>query len=285
MRTVELTIHLSDDLHEYLIAELSDLDFDAFLQEDGVLRAYIPAARWNDTAREELERWLAVHQVPRSVEERIYEPENWNRRWEETIRPIVVGPFLVKPTWASAPAGGEELILLEIDPKMSFGTGYHESTRLALRLLPGLVRGGERILDAGTGTGILAIAAVKLGASGGVTFDNDEWAIQNAVENFYLNGVADRLAFVPGTMEDIREGDFDLILANIQLNVLVEMMPAFAAKLTPGGRLVLAGLLDRDRERMLAALSEHGLTCVEEARENDWWSAVAVKAGDRAPGS
>lgn len=277
MKTVALTIYVPEELQEYLIAELADLDFEGFEQEELFVKAYIPASRWNDVAREHLEHWLARYGVAAPVQEEVIEPRNWNRQWEETIKPIAVGSFLIKPTWASLPDGFRDHILLEIDPKMSFGTGYHESTRLALRFLPDIVAPGDRVLDAGTGTGILAIAALKLGATSAVAFDIDEWAQQNAVENFYLNGVADRVTFREGTIDVVPEADFDVILANIHLSVLVDLMPAFAARLRPDGRLLLAGLLRQDRTAICDAAARQGFRPAHENVENEWWACVMTR--------
>jgi len=165
---------------------------------------------------------------------------------------------------------------------MSFGTGYHESTRLVLRFLPGLVGGdassGERVLDAGTGTGVLAIAALKLGAASAIGFDIDPWAQTNATENALLNGVADRFEVREGSLDAVPETGFDLVLANINRNALLGLMPTFAAKLAPEGRLVLAGLLRTDRDVMLAAVRAAGLAVYDEATENEWWSLIATRA-------
>ena len=273
MNTIELTLHVPDHLHEFLIAELTDLDFEGFVQEEDRLLAYVPAPRWSDVKREHVERWLLAHGTDAPLIERVVRPQNWNARWEETIRPLAVGPFLVKPTWTDVPPEHAGKILLEVDPKMSFGTGYHESTRLVLRALPDLVRTGARVLDAGTGTGILAIAALKLGAATAVAFDVDPWAQANAVENFYLNAVAERVTFRAGPIDVVDETDFDLVLANINRNALLDLLPAFAEKTKPGGRLALAGLLRQDRERMLEAAA-HAFTPVHEATEGEWWSGV-----------
>ncbi len=274
MKTVALVIQVEEDLQEYLIAELTDLDFEGFEQEEHVLRAFVPAARWNEVAREQIEQWLVAHGIDAPVREEVIEPQNWNRQWEETIRPIAVGRFLVKPTWAERPPGLGDRILLEIDPKMSFGTGYHESTRLVLRFLPDVVQAGDRVMDAGTGTGILAIAAVKLGAAAAIAFDIDEWAQENAVENVYLNEAAGRVTFREGSLDVVPETGFDVIIANIHLSVLVEMLPAFAEKARPGGRLVMAGLLRTDRERITEAAAASGFALVGEDVENEWWAGV-----------
>ncbi len=277
MHTVELKIYVEGDLQEFLIAELGDLDFDVFEQEDAFVNAYISAPRWDDVKREHVANWLRSHGQAVPVQECVIPAKNWNRRWEETVKPLVIGPFLVKPTWADAPPQHAGKILLEIDPKMSFGTGYHESTRLALRFLPELIRGGEHVLDAGTGTGILAIAAVKLGAEWAVAFDVDPWAQQNAIENFYLNGVDGQVAFRKGDIAVVPEDDFDLVLANINRNALLDLLPAFASKVKPGGHVVLAGLLTRDRRRMLKAAAPHGFSAAREASEGAWWAVVLGK--------
>lgn len=274
MNTVELRIYVADDWQEFLIAELGDLDFDVFEQDDQSVRAFISAPRWDDVKREHVEQWLRSHGLLVPVEECIHPPQNWNERWEEAIRPLAVGSFLIKPTWADVPAEHADKILLEIDPKMSFGTGYHPSTRLVLRFLPDIVQEGQHVLDAGTGTGILAIAAIKLGAESAVAFDIDPWAQQNAVENIYLNGVEGEVAFRSGGIETVGEDGFDLVLANINRNVLVDLLPLFVEKCTPGGHIVLAGLLQRDRTGILETARRQGLTMEHESTEGEWWAVV-----------
>jgi ribosomal protein L11 methyltransferase len=276
--TVALTVALPDAYHELLIAELADLGFDAFEQEDGAVVAHGPAAVWTGVAREAVEEWLHVRGLPVAITERTMLAVNWNARWEATVRPIPVGPFVVAPTWAEVPPEHAGKTLLLIDPKMSFGTGYHESTRLALRFLPGLVRGGERVLDAGTGTGILAIAALRLGAREALGFDIDPWSTENAAENAALNGVSDRFEVREGSVEVVAETGFDLVLANIHLEVLRELLPLLVEKLADGGRLVLAGLLEMQREPMVEAAEAAGLTLYDEATEGEWWACVCEKA-------
>lgn len=274
MATIALKIHIPDAYQELLIAELSDLDFDAFEQEDDFLIAYIPSQRWNDVARERIEAWLVAHNFDVPLSEESLADRNWNQQWEETVQPVVVEPFLIKPTWGDAPAAREDLILLEVDPKMSFGTGYHESTRLLLRWLPEYVAPGAHVLDAGTGTGILAVAAAKLGAGRVVAFDIDPWSHENAVENFYINNVADCAVLVKGPIEEVGESDFHLILANINLHVVIGLLPAFSTRLLEGGRLLVSGILRRDRDRLLDSAGESGFRLMDERDENEWLAAA-----------
>lgn len=279
MSTVALTIYVPDPYQEFLVAELSDLDFEGFEMEDEYLVAYIPSARWDDVKREHIESWLHANDIDAAFTERILDDENWNRQWEETVGPIVVEPFLIKPTWRAAPSEIGELILLEIDPKMSFGTGYHESTRLVLRLLPEFVETGDRVLDAGTGTGILAIAAVKLGAASADAFDIDAWSQQNAAENVYLNGVPDRVTVFAGAIDSVPDVRYDLALANINLNVIIDLLADFSMRLHRGGHLLASGILRKDRIRLLEATRRQGFVLREERTEGDWWAGVLEYEG------
>lgn len=276
-RTIEIEVPIDDEWHELLIAELADLDFDAFETEHDVVRAYVRASRWSDVSRHAIEKWLLERGFPTGFTESVHEPNNWNRVWEETVRPVPVGVFLIKSTWAAVPDAYRDLLLLEIDPKMSFGTGYHESTRLALRALPQAMTSGAAVLDAGTGTGILAVAAARLGASMVIAFDNDDWSFVNAIENSLINRVADVVSIRKGSLEVVAEDSFDLIVANVNLHVLLAMIPSFSRKLKANGRIVLAGLLQKDRESILDAATKEGLSPDSEQSENEWWSVTLAR--------
>ena len=277
MKTIELEIPVNGDAQEYLVAELADLGFEGFVQEDACLKAYIEARLWDGTKRDWIEQWLVGQGVEEPMTEHVIDAQNWNARWEETVQPVAVPPFIIKPTWADLPPEHEDKILLEVDPKMSFGTGYHESTRLMLRLMPDVVKEGDSVLDAGTGTGILAIAAARLGARRAVGFDFDEWSYPNATENVLLNGFADRIDIIEGYLEDVPPETFDVILANINLNALLGLLGSFHQRLVPHGHLVMAGMLIGDRERMSEALISAGFEITSERTENDWWAVVAGK--------
>ena len=272
MNTVAVKISVPDAYQEILIAELADLDFESFEQHDRHLLAYIPSSRWNDVARETIGLWLAAHELPTRFEEEVIADQNWNREWEESIRAVAIPPFLVKPTWREVPPEHRDLILLEIDPKMSFGTGYHESTRLMLRMLPDVIEPGDDVLDAGTGTGILAIAAVKLGAATAVAFDIDPWSQENAVENIYINNVQKQIDVRAGSIELVGERDFDVIIANINLNVVAGLLPVLVEKMVAGGALLISGILIRDRDRLLQTAERRGLALAREMSENEWWA-------------
>lgn len=202
------------------------------------------------------------------------EKENWNQLWEQSIEPIqVTDRLLIAPSWkpVSAPSGG---MVLTIDPKMSFGTGYHATTRCMLRLLETRVRADDRVLDMGTGTGVLAIAAVRLGAAQAEGFDTDEWSYDNALENAQRNRVADRVLLGQGSIENV-SGTFDVILSNITKIDNLQMLPRFDAHLKPGGRIILSGFYEWDARDIHLALEQLRLHVDEEITEDEW-SAIAA---------
>lgn len=278
MEYVELRISLKDDFHELLIAELFDLDFEGFEQEDDLLVATIPTHRFDDSKREEIElKLMSFGGEPSILSERIIAPQNWNEEWERTIKPQTIGKFYVHPTWSTFDGDLGDKIELLIDPKMAFGTGYHATTRVMLEWLPEVIKEGDKVLDAGTGTGILAIAALKLGAESAFGFDIDEWSETNARENILLNKV-ENLEVKLGSTEVIPDGEkYDVILANINRNALIELIPELLKYLIKDGHLLLSGLLEEDEEVMFKQPALQKLTYID-TRQHLEWIAILFKA-------
>ncbi|WP_234571908.1 50S ribosomal protein L11 methyltransferase [Rhodohalobacter sp. 614A] len=270
MNYLRVEFELSPDLHEFFIAELMDLDFYGFEQFDDKLVAYIDKQRFNDSNREYLEQLISAYSGDSFLEFEEIPDQNWNEAWEQTIQPQRIGALLVKPTWSTeAPSDGE--ILLEIDPKMSFGTGYHATTRLMLRQIQEINLKGKRVLDAGTGTGILAIAAVKLGAKKTVGFDNDPWSRDNARENTLLNQVDESVEIRFGGIETVDELEiFDVTLANINRNVLLEILPTLVNHTREGGIICLSGLLDKDEDVMRDKVQTLSVQITAIEQEDEW---------------
>ncbi|HEX8299870.1 MAG TPA: 50S ribosomal protein L11 methyltransferase [Rubricoccaceae bacterium] len=268
--TLRLAVSVLPDLRETLVARLALAGFEAFEESPDGVAAYAPVGTVDRAALAGALESVGVH----TADETTVPDQNWNAAWEATIQPTRVGPFVIAPTWADLPDDLAALTVLRVDPKMAFGTGYHESTRLALGLLAPRVPAGGRVLDVGAGTGVLALAALKTGAASAIGVDIDPWSVENACENAALNGVADRFENRLGSIEEIPETGFDLVLANILRSILVPMMPDLAARLTPGGTLILAGILQTERETMLAATAAAGLALAAEATENEWWAAA-----------
>jgi len=208
------------------------------------------------------------------IEKEMLEDQNWNKLWEKSRVVIKVSErIVIKPTFKDYSAKGNEIVLT-IDPKMSFGTGEHQTTKLMLRLLEKFVKPGMKVLDVGSGTGILAISAVKLGAEKVVAVDFDEICLENCKENCILNDVENSVEVVTGEIDDVKDKDFDLILANIQKNVLLEIAEKIKAKLNQNGIVILSGLLNSDK----TAIEEkyHSLGFKTELVEvmNEWMAIV-----------
>lgn len=271
MEYVELRISLKDDFHELLIAELLDYDFEGFEQEEDLLIATIPAQRFDDSKREEIERLLLNFGGESSIQaETMIPDQNWNEAWEQSIQPQTIGRFFVHPTWTDTPDDTEGKIELLIDPKMAFGTGYHATTRVMLEWLPEVIKEGDQVLDAGTGTGILAIASLKLGAKSAFGFDIDEWSKTNAQENILLNEI-ENFEVKLGSTEVIPTGQkYDVILANINRNALIELMPDLLSFLKEDGKLLLSGLLEEDEEVMLQQETLQKLQHIDTRQHKEW---------------
>lgn len=272
--TVEVLLRTPAAHHEVLIAELLDLGAEAFAEADNVLRAYVPAAAWSEPHRAAVRAVLHREDSGGMMDVREVPAQNWNAAWEASITPVLVEPFLITPTWRPIPDPPEDLHVLEINPKMSFGTGHHETTRLMLRLMPDHVPAGARVLDAGSGTGVLAIAAARLGAAHVVAFDMDPGTEENIHENVTRNAVVDRVETFIGTLAKAPTGLYDVVLANINLNTLIAYLPGFVERLAPGGHLLLSGLLSTDRDAMREATARFPLTESADATEGTWWAVA-----------
>ncbi len=282
---IEVEIITDPLLFDDLIGILSTREYEGFWEEGTRLRTYLMSALWNGKRRKELEELASSltkqHDLPPPViSTRLIEDQDWNALWEASIEPVRLSDrIIVAPTWHPySPAPGE--IVLTIDPKMSFGTGHHETTKLMAQLLEKHLRQGDTMLDVGTGTGILAIAGVKLGAASAVGMDNDEWSYGNAQENLELNEVRDRISIVLGEIAGLAGEGFDLITANIQRSVIEQILPEMRRRLNAGGRILLSGLFSADREPMLAALATQRLRVIDEVREREWIALAIVDESD-----
>ena len=271
--TLRLSLAVAGGARDLVVADLSDLGFDAFQETDGGLEAYVAAPAW-PALEESVSFVLARYDLEAETE--TIADRDWNAEWEAALRPIEAGPFVVAPSWTDVPdefAGRE---VLRIDPKMAFGTGHHETTRIVLGLLPA-ARPRGRVLDVGTGTGVLALAALRLGAESAVGVDVDEWSATNGAENAALNGLADRLEVRHGSLEVVPERGFDVVVANIIRSILEPLVPGLVARAAPGGSVVLSGLLTTERDRTVGVLEDVGFALEAEATENEWWGGVFVR--------
>lgn len=277
---LEISIASTESQREILIPNLVELGCRGFQETDDALLCYFDKGRWDSSGykrfKNDVRKILNMFSVHAEVSYREIEETNWNEEWEKSLKPIEVGTrFVIRPSWTKAVDRSGRIAIL-IDPKMSFGTGYHESTRLILGLLETQLTAGDLLLDVGTGTGILAIAAVKLGARAAVGNDIDEWALENALENITLNGVECSVTITEKTIESFPSSGFDTICANIMSTTILQMLPEFHRIAKPGGKLLLSGILTIERETIIAGLHSFHFDLREERTENEW---IAIAAG------
>jgi ribosomal protein L11 methyltransferase len=220
--------------------------------------------------------------------------EDWAGAWKRQFQRMQIGRrVVIVPAWeAYSPQAGEAVIRLE--PGMAFGTGLHPTTRLCLQALESHLVSNASVLDVGTGSGVLAIAAAQLGACSVLALDADPVAVRVAQGNIESNGVGDRVVVQCGTLPGgetlpgplaidgglnrLQEGLFDLVVINILAPVIAAMAPALGGRLAQGGRLVVAGLIESQEEQVVVALQNAGLQPVERAQEEDWVCLVVRKA-------
>jgi ribosomal protein L11 methyltransferase len=205
--------------------------------------------------------------------------ENWMENWKENFKPFTVAPnLIIAPDWVNLkePENG---IVLYIAPKMAFGTGHHETTQLLLTWLNEMDLTGRNVLDAGTGSGVLSILAVRRGAGQVTGFDNDPLATENALENEGLNPVPGKIKWITGTLSDVQVTAYDLIVANINRNILLDLCPAWLAYTKPQTQLLLSGLLIEDEAEIRQTYTASGWQCTASRYLGEWVALYFKKEG------
>ncbi|MFA6456885.1 MAG: 50S ribosomal protein L11 methyltransferase [Bacteroidota bacterium] len=282
MNDIYLDIHLAvppdEQVRELLPATLADYPFEGFVEDDRGLHCFIKKEAWHESIETVIREIADLYHL--SFVEHLSTTEiqhkNWNEEWEKSIQPIDVSDkFIITPSWHAVNVPGKTVII--IDPKMTFGTGYHETTRLMLRLMEKHISPKTTVLDVGTGTGILAIGAAKLGAQKIIGVDIDEWSLENGIENAKRNNVHQQIDIRIGSLETVSEHDFDVILANIIRNTILELLDAMCSKLAPAGVLLLSGLLLTDRPVIEQALLDRNFSVIAVLQENEWIGMAAQR--------
>ena len=214
--------------------------------------------------------------VPYTLDTAGVQQEDWQNAWKKYYHAMDIGSRLaIVPGWESYDT---DRIRITMDPGLAFGTGTHETTALCLELLDSLVQGGERVLDVGTGSGILAIAALKLGAREADGVDIDPMCVRTAGENAERNGVDGRFRVLVGDLSDKAEGVYDIITANIVAAAILSLAPAVPALMAPGAKFICSGIIDERKDEVLAGLQASGLRPVEIKEKRGWVCILCEKA-------
>lgn len=251
-------------------------------ESGGYIHLYWRQDHWSPRALEDLNwalRRLGLDAGAAEIHVSQVEDKDWNEAWLKSIKPVLIGSrVFIRQSWnlEQAPPGTVELV---IDPKRAFGSGYHETTQLLVEWLAERIHGGESVLDLGTGSGILAMAALRLGACSAVGIDIDPAAIECAVENAALNRFGPELRLRVGSVEDIGEEQYDLIVANIDRSWLLAFAGCLGHNLRHDGRLFLSGLQAEDLAEISHALETHGGSVTQTGERNGW---LAVEAEFKA---
>ena len=275
MKTFEYTFTApsSDIQHDMLTTMLAEIGFDSFMDEDYALKAYCSTDSRDDMAVENLLldpaftdlRLLKVEEMP---------DKDWNELWEASYQPVVVNERCRVRAPFHEPDPSFEFDLV-IEPKMSFGTANHETTAQIIQLMLETDFKGKEVLDMGSGTAVLAILAKKLGAGHTVAIDNDEWAYRNAFTNVDLNGVSD-IDIILGDALSI-QGQFDVVLANINRNILLRDMHYYVEAMKPGAHIFFSGFYTEDLESIKVEAERLGLHYERHLTRNNWVAAEFVK--------
>lgn len=263
---LHITLQPVEPFRELVMAQLAEAGFESFVETETGLEAYIQESGYNEQVTK-----LLIDELKGDfscdIRKEIIAAQNWNAVWESDFQPIeVTDDCRVRAPFHEPANLPFELI---IQPKMSFGTGHHETTWLILKNLRGMELGSLDVLDMGSGTGVLAVLASKMGAKNVVAIDIDEWCYENALENVGLNGVVN-ITVEKGDVQRIGDRSFHVILANINKNVLMQDMGHYAKHLNPGGTLIISGFYEADVPDLVRKAASEGMRQTNMATRNRW---------------
>jgi len=265
---------LAADKKDMLVALLNDIGFTGFEEEEAVLKAFINKADFKETAFEYI---ISTNDLIYSKS--IVKEINWNEKWESGFEPVtILLPGTAKP-FVHLRAGFHQpdpaaAFDIEVTPKMSFGTGHHATTYLMIEQMSQLDFAGKEVIDFGTGTGVLAILAEKLGAASVLAIDNDDWSIENALENTGRNHCSRIKLLKAETIPTVEPAA--VILANINLNIIISNLDAIKKASKPGTRILFSGILQLDEPIIKKSLEEASIK-TEEYRYKDGWLIIRAK--------
>ena len=272
----QLAVNIVPDIHEAVSSFLFDHGAQGLLDEENRLFAYF--AETIDKGRLVNELLIFMHDLRDmldlefeiDIEIEDVPQRDWNAEWKSRLKLLPVSKrILVKPTWVDMPDNPPEIVI-EMDPEMAFGSGEHATSRLTLQLIEKNLKPGMSVLDVGTGTGILSIGALLLGADYVVAFDIDPVAPETALRNAKKNGVGKHFHVYTGSLDAIGRGFFELIAANVNRGQIVRLLPQMTTMLAPGGLCLLSGILDVEEDIIFETCKSAGLKVLSVSREKEW---------------
>ena len=262
-----------------LLSRLDDPSIQGAWEEDGVVHLYWAADQWNGERLASVRSVLAdlvpsSDEIPLSV---IRVPaQDWNDAWARSVKPLQIGRLVIRPSWEPVTLSPNDIEIV-LDPKQAFGTGHHATTRILLKWLQEDIRGGEQVLDVGTGSAILAMAAVKLGAVSAIGVEIDSVAVDCAKEYVVQNGLNEQIDIICGTLADLaqeRRQTVDLVLANLDRQTILDLAEDLACSALRGASILVSGILVEQQTEIVDRFSGLGLACLERREEEGW---VAMK--------
>lgn len=278
---VEVCIHERLDAGE-LLSRLDDPCAQGAWEDQSLVHLYWPADQWNEARLVSLRQVLselAPSSKDVSVSVSQIPSQDWNEAWARSVQPLRIGRMVIRPSWERVSLGPSDIEIV-LDPKQAFGTGHHATTRMLLLWLQQDIRGGEIVLDVGTGSAILAMAAVKLGARSARGLEIDPVAVDCAREYVELNQLGDRIEILTGTLADLTEGNWpipDLVLANLDRQTVLNLADDLAALATRGARVLVSGILVEQEEEVVDHFSNLGLVCAKRGEEEGWVAMTFFK--------
>jgi ribosomal protein L11 methyltransferase len=276
---VEVSVKADVDSGE-LLARLQDGETLGCWEKDGVIHIFWSEEKWNPAAQEDLKRVLAamgINSGSAGLTIQEVPDQDWNAAWAASLQPIRLGRRIrIRQSWHSGDPAFDGIELV-IDPKRAFGTGYHATTQLVIEWLENQIHGGERVLDVGTGSGILSMAAIRLGAASALAIDNDPAAVECASEYAATNGIDGELELMTASFEDLGPDNFDVIVANIDGKTLPRFCTIMPQLLNMNGIACLSGLQAQDCEEINAALTKINFHVQSQFGREDWLALVVSR--------
>ncbi len=268
---INITLSILEENFEIAYAVLMNFDFLGMEESLDTIVLSFEEKTWNDEVRNNLiSKLTEVLPKAKIIKEEVLEEKNWLQEWEKAVKPIKISDNIgITPEWKQDEIDSKIKII--INPKMSFGTGEHATTKLMAQFTERVIKPGQIWVDAGTGTGILAILAAKMGAKKIYAFDNDEWSFENAFENAELNKVSEKIDIKLSTIDEYEFPQADVVVANMFLNLIVSSLDKFYKSISERkGKLLISGILIYDREELIEKAQSAGFTLEDEAQEDEW---------------